>query len=286
MLGARPPRSVLTGALPRPAGQPLAGLARYEKLSKWGSGMYGDVFKGRDRASGALVAMKRIKLQTDEDDGSGLTGSAEDEVDGVPATALREILALRDVAPHPNVVRLLDVVFEFPGLLHPAAAAAAAAASVGGGAPRSRPQLYLIFEFVDRDLRRVLAEEQELAVRAEKLAAEDSARRAAGLPGSAPSTASDHAPPRGARGGSAAAAGALLVGAGALEGGGGGGGTALHTVGGGARVPASRAGMRPAQVRSFTYQLLRGLAALHAKRLLHRCVIARVRACSTSTAAA
>ncbi len=62
----------------------------YQKLEKIGEGSYGVVYKARHRVDGKLVALKKIRLE------------AEDE--GVPATAIREISLLREV-PHPNIVR-------------------------------------------------------------------------------------------------------------------------------------------------------------------------------------
>jgi cyclin-dependent kinase 5 len=71
-----------------------AKVGRYEKLEKIGEGTYGTVFKGT-APDGSLVALKRIKLDDDEE--------------GVPSSALREICLLRELR-HKNVVRLLDVL--------------------------------------------------------------------------------------------------------------------------------------------------------------------------------
>lgn len=68
----------------------LTGLARYEKQQKLGEGTYGVVFKGRDRITGDVVAMKKIRLST------------EDE--GVPCGTIREVSFLKELA-HPNVVQ-------------------------------------------------------------------------------------------------------------------------------------------------------------------------------------
>ncbi|CAK92511.1 unnamed protein product (macronuclear) [Paramecium tetraurelia] len=53
-------------------------LERYEKLEKIGEGTYGVVYKARDSVTKELVALKKIKL--------------ENEDEGVPSTAMREIL--------------------------------------------------------------------------------------------------------------------------------------------------------------------------------------------------
>jgi serine/threonine protein kinase len=67
-------------------------MERYEKLEKVGEGTYGVVYKSRDRASGEIVAIKKIRLD----------GEGQDE--GVPSTTIREISLLKELA-HPNVVQ-------------------------------------------------------------------------------------------------------------------------------------------------------------------------------------
>ncbi|KYR00380.1 p34-cdc2 protein [Tieghemostelium lacteum] len=69
------------------------GLSRFQKLEKLGEGTYGKVYKAKEKSTGRLVALKKIRL----------------EDDGVPSTALREISILKDI-PHPNVVTLYDVL--------------------------------------------------------------------------------------------------------------------------------------------------------------------------------
>lgn len=64
-------------------------LTQYRKVEKIGEGTYGVVYKAQDLRSGRIVALKRIRLE------------AEDE--GVPSTAIREISLLKELA-HPNVV--------------------------------------------------------------------------------------------------------------------------------------------------------------------------------------
>ncbi len=69
----------------------------FAKLDKLGEGTYGSVYRARDRASGAIVALKRIKLS-----------SAGFDRDGMPLTSLREMGLLRRLR-HPNVVVLQEV---------------------------------------------------------------------------------------------------------------------------------------------------------------------------------
>lgn len=91
-------------------------MENYEKLEKIGEGTYGIVYKGRDKLSGQIVALKKIRLET------------EDE--GVPSTAIREISLLKEL-DHPNIVDLLDII-------------------------HSDTKLYLIFEFLDLDLKKYM----------------------------------------------------------------------------------------------------------------------------------
>ncbi len=68
----------------------LTGLAKYEKVDKpIGQGTYGVVYRAKDRNTGETVAMKKIKLEVDDE--------------GVPSTALREISLLKDLH-HENIV--------------------------------------------------------------------------------------------------------------------------------------------------------------------------------------
>eukprot|EP01080_Neovahlkampfia_damariscottae_P008285 gene8285-110_t len=69
-------------------------LQKYQKLEKLGEGTYGVVYKAKDNTTGALLALKKIRLFEDE---------------GVPGTAIREISLLKELA-HPNIVLLHDVV--------------------------------------------------------------------------------------------------------------------------------------------------------------------------------
>lgn len=89
-------------------------IERYQKIEKIGEGTYGVVYKSRDRNTNDTVALKKIRLES------------EDE--GVPSTAIREISLLKTLR-HPNVVKLHDVV-------------------------HTDQKLYLIFEYLDHDLKK------------------------------------------------------------------------------------------------------------------------------------
>lgn len=91
-------------------------MEKYQKLEKIGEGTYGVVYKAKDRVSKTIIALKRIRLE------------AEDE--GIPSTAIREISLLTELR-HPNIVRLYDVV-------------------------HTERKLTLVFEYLDQDLKKYL----------------------------------------------------------------------------------------------------------------------------------
>ncbi|WRT65525.1 cyclin-dependent kinase 1 [Kwoniella shivajii] len=92
-------------------------LENYTKLEKIGEGTYGVVYKARDLSTGNFVALKKIRLE------------AEDE--GVPSTSIREISLLKELSKDDNIVKLLDIV-------------------------HSDSKLYLVFEFLDMDLKKYM----------------------------------------------------------------------------------------------------------------------------------
>uniref|UniRef100_A0A8C4Q5A0 Cell division protein kinase 5 n=1 Tax=Eptatretus burgeri TaxID=7764 RepID=A0A8C4Q5A0_EPTBU len=89
-------------------------MQKYEKLEKIGEGTYGTVFKAKNRETHEIVALKRVRLDDDDE--------------GVPSSALREICLLKELK-HKNIVRLHDV-------LH------------------SEKKLTLVFEYCDQDLKK------------------------------------------------------------------------------------------------------------------------------------
>ena len=101
-----------------PAPAPLSRRApQYQKIEKpVGEGTYGVVYKAKDKTTGEHVALKKIRLE------------GEDE--GVPSTALREISLLKELS-HPNIVQLKDV-------------------------EHADGRLYLVFEWVDKDLKKYM----------------------------------------------------------------------------------------------------------------------------------
>ncbi|ESO82954.1 hypothetical protein LOTGIDRAFT_204877 [Lottia gigantea] len=91
-------------------------MENFQKIEKIGEGTYGVVYKARDKISGHMVALKKIRLDS--------------ESEGVPSTAIREISLLKELE-HPNVVRLLDVI-------------------------HSEMKLYLVFEYLNLDLKKYM----------------------------------------------------------------------------------------------------------------------------------
>lgn len=67
----------------------------YERLNSIEEGSYGVVFRARDKQTGDIVALKKLKL--------------EEEKQGFPITALREVNALM-TCRHENVVGIREVV--------------------------------------------------------------------------------------------------------------------------------------------------------------------------------
>ncbi|CAD5116204.1 DgyrCDS5120 [Dimorphilus gyrociliatus] len=89
-------------------------MQKYEKLEKIGEGTYGTVFKAKNRETLEIVALKRVRLDDDDE--------------GVPSSALREICLLKELK-HRNIVKLHDVV-------------------------HTEKKLTLVFEYCDQDLKK------------------------------------------------------------------------------------------------------------------------------------
>ncbi|KFD49469.1 hypothetical protein M514_09654 [Trichuris suis] len=95
---------------------------KYEILQQIGEGTYGQVYKAVDRKTAEMVALKKVRL--------------ENERDGFPITAFREIRILRKLS-HPNIVQLKDIATN----QHEAT-----------GFMKEKGVFYLVFEYMDHDL--------------------------------------------------------------------------------------------------------------------------------------
>jgi len=91
-------------------------MENFQKIEKIGEGTYGVVYKPKDKITEELVALKKIRLET--------------ETEGVPSTAIREISLLKELE-HPGVVQLLDVVHH-------------------------DQKLFMVFEYLDKDLKKLM----------------------------------------------------------------------------------------------------------------------------------
>jgi hypothetical protein len=87
----------------------------FEKLEKVGQGTYSSVFRARELATGRLVALKKVRFDSVEPESVRFMA--------------REILILRRLQGHPNVVGLEGLVTS-----------------------RSSPSIYLVFEYLEHDL--------------------------------------------------------------------------------------------------------------------------------------
>eukprot|EP01114_Cavostelium_apophysatum_P003597 TRINITY_DN1358_c0_g1_i1.p1 TRINITY_DN1358_c0_g1~~TRINITY_DN1358_c0_g1_i1.p1 ORF type:complete len:327 (-),score=96.08 TRINITY_DN1358_c0_g1_i1:254-1234(-) len=93
-------------------------MENYTKLEKIGEGTYGVVYKAKNNITGDIVALKKIKLESEEE--------------GIPSTAIKEISLLKGLN-HPNIVRLYDVI-------------------------HGDKKLTLVFEYLDQDLKKYIDE--------------------------------------------------------------------------------------------------------------------------------
>lgn len=79
-------------------------------------GTYGVVYRGKNKETGQVVALKRIKI--------------DDDNEGIPCSAVREISLLKELK-HPNIVQLIDIL-------------------------QSEKKLTLVFEYLESDLKKFL----------------------------------------------------------------------------------------------------------------------------------
>jgi len=94
----------------------MASIENFSRVEKIGEGVYGVVYRAKDNSTGEMVALKRIRLDS--------------EADGVPSTAIREISLLKEL-DHLNIVKLLDII-------------------------HADNKLFLVFEYLNQDLKKYM----------------------------------------------------------------------------------------------------------------------------------
>ncbi|KAI4375175.1 hypothetical protein MLD38_013079 [Melastoma candidum] len=110
------PMRVLEGLVPKSADS-------YDKIDKVGQGTYSNVYKARDRETGKLVALKKVRFDTSEPESIKFMA--------------REIKILREL-DHPNIVKL-----------------------EGLATSRMQFSIYLVFDFMQSDLQRIITRPDE-----------------------------------------------------------------------------------------------------------------------------
>ncbi|KAA8546929.1 hypothetical protein F0562_003358 [Nyssa sinensis] len=106
------PPEVLAGLVPKSADS-------YDKLAKVGQGTYSNVYKARDRDTGKIVALKKVRFDTTEPESVKFMA--------------REIIILQHL-DHPNIIKL-----------------------EGLATSRMQYSLYLVFDFMLSDLTRIIS---------------------------------------------------------------------------------------------------------------------------------
>lgn len=94
-------------------------VEKYEKLNRISEGTYGVVYRARNKATGEICALKKVKL--------------EKETDGFPLTSIREINILLSLSQHPNIVNVSEIVVGY-----------------------SLDAVFMVMEYADHDLRSVM----------------------------------------------------------------------------------------------------------------------------------
>lgn len=116
-------------------------MEKYEKLEKVGEGTYGKVYKAKDKVTGQFVALKKTRLEMDEE--------------GVPPTALREVSLLQMLSQSLYVVRLLSV--EHVDSSSPTNSDLEDSDHRNKTtATTNKSNLYLVFEYLETDLKKFI----------------------------------------------------------------------------------------------------------------------------------
>eukprot|EP00242_Pyramimonas_sp_CCMP2087_P006856 CAMPEP_0198218084 /NCGR_PEP_ID=MMETSP1445-20131203/67268_1 /TAXON_ID=36898 /ORGANISM="Pyramimonas sp., Strain CCMP2087" /LENGTH=361 /DNA_ID=CAMNT_0043894975 /DNA_START=240 /DNA_END=1322 /DNA_ORIENTATION=- len=95
-------------------------VEHFENIEQIGEGTYGQVYMAKEKATGEIVALKKIRM--------------DNEREGFPITAIREIKILKSLN-HKNVVRLKEIV-----------------TSKAHESNHNKGSIYMVFEYMDHDL--------------------------------------------------------------------------------------------------------------------------------------
>lgn len=95
----------------------------FEEIEQIGEGTYGQVWMGRDKQTGEIVALKKVRM--------------DQEKEGFPVTAIRELRVLRSLQ-HENIVNLKDIV--------------TGKNLNRAKAQRNKHEIYMVFEYCEHDL--------------------------------------------------------------------------------------------------------------------------------------
>ncbi|XP_052191363.1 probable serine/threonine-protein kinase At1g54610 isoform X2 [Diospyros lotus] len=106
------PRDVLAGLVPKL-------IDSYDKLAKVGHGTYSNVYKARDRETGKIFALKKVRLDTSKPESVKFMA--------------REIIILKHL-DHPNIIKLEGLAMS-----------------------RMQYSLYLVFDFMPSDLAKIIS---------------------------------------------------------------------------------------------------------------------------------
>lgn len=97
-------------------------INQYEKIKQVGEGTFGQVYKGKCKKNGDIVALKKVRL--------------DKEREGFPITTVREVKVLRELR-HQNMIALRDIITE---------------TSKDPETGKESVAFYLIFDYMDHDL--------------------------------------------------------------------------------------------------------------------------------------
>ncbi|GJD12859.1 Cyclin-dependent kinase C-1 [Galdieria sulphuraria] len=119
-------RMTETEATREPSGRNSEGYSRKLPKKQIGEGTYGQVWSAKELLTGEMVALKKVRM--------------DNEKEGFPLTAIREIKLLKTLPHHKNIVNLKEIVTETNK-----------DTQISGKLKR-KSSIYLVFEYLEHDL--------------------------------------------------------------------------------------------------------------------------------------